>query len=79
MQGGGRGVPGRRARGAALPHHQPMTTLARVLGDALVPTLKSGVWRKPALSGRAAASARRLLAAEGEGDEARCVAWRGAA
>ena len=43
-----------------------MTTLARVLGDALRPTLVDGVWRKPALSGRAAAAARKLLVADGD-------------
>lgn len=42
------------------------TTLARLLGDAVRPTLKDGVWRKPALSGRAASATRRLLAADGE-------------
>lgn len=44
-----------------------MTTLAKVLGDAVRPTLKDGIWRKPALSGRAASAARKLLG--GEGDE----------
>ena len=49
-------------------HARMATTLGKVLGDAVRPTLKDGVWRKPALSGRAASAARKLLA--GDGDDA---------